>query len=163
MLYFSMEGKETVRIAQQMQFAQNGASWHGPNLEEILLGIDAQQAASHPIEGAHSIWELVLHIIAWREFGIRMLNGEGDYDPDHDMRLNFPSIPSVNVENWSQTQTDLRNSCQRLSEKIASFEDEKLAEKVPIRTYDFYKLMHGVVQHDLYHAGQIILLKKLLA
>ncbi len=157
-----MEEKETVRIAQQLRLAQDGAAWHGPNLEEILRGVNADMAAQYPIEGAHSIWELVLHIIAWREFGIKMLEGEGTYDPDKDMRLNFPPTPSVNAKNWQQTLAQLKESSVRLSEKIASYDDEKLKEKVPSRTYDFYKLMHGIVQHDLYHAGQLILLKKML-
>ncbi|MEM6347467.1 MAG: DinB family protein [Bacteroidota bacterium] len=154
--------KETVRIAQQMRFAQGGAAWHGPNLEEILNEVDADMAAQYPIEGAHSIWELVLHIIAWREFGNKMLVGELTYDPDKDMSLNFPPTPAVNAENWQQTLAQLRDSSVRLSEKIKSYGDEKLLEKVPIRAYDFYKLMHGIVQHDLYHAGQLILLKKML-
>jgi len=157
-----MVEKETARIAQQMRLAQNGASWHGPNLEEILASIEAQDAAKHPIEGAHSIWELVLHIAAWREFGIKMLEGEGTYDPDEEMVLNFPPVPAVNAANWQLALKQLRESSVRLSAKIESYEDEKLNEKVPNRKYDFYKLMHGVVQHDLYHAGQLILLKKCL-
>ena len=84
------------------------------------------------------------------------------YDPDKDMSLNFPPTPAVNAENWLQTLHQLKESIVRLSEKIESYADEKVLEKVPIRTYDFYKLMHGIVQHDLYHAGQLILLKKML-
>ncbi|MEL7530411.1 MAG: DinB family protein [Bacteroidota bacterium] len=154
--------KETVRIAQQLRLAQDGAAWHGPNLEEVLTGINAEDAAKHPIEGAHSIWELVLHITAWREFGLQMLAGEGSYDPDKDWTLNFPPTPAVNAENWQHTLAKLKESSVRLSEKIGSYTDEKLQEKVPNREYDFYKLMHGIVQHDLYHGGQLILLKKLI-
>ncbi|MFK7922783.1 MAG: DinB family protein [Bacteroidia bacterium] len=157
-----MKEKETVRIAQQMQFAQDGAAWHGPNLEEILRGISAEQAAAHPIAEAHSIWELVLHIIAWREFGMKMLAGEGSYDPDKDMSLNFPVIPAVKAANWELAKDQLRESSVRLGAKLKSYDDEKLVERVPGRKYDFYKLMHGIVQHDLYHAGQLILLKKLV-
>lgn len=161
-LLLGMQANEVVRIAQQMHFAQNGASWHGPNLEEILDGLSAEQAAAHPIEGAHSIWELVLHIKAWRDFGWAMLTGKADYDPDVDMSLNFPSPPSVNAENWLQSQRELRESCERLSKALEERGDELLSQKVPSRKYDFYKLMHGVVQHDLYHAGQMILMKKML-
>ncbi|MEL7340862.1 MAG: DinB family protein [Bacteroidota bacterium] len=96
----AMLANEVVRIAQQMRWAQNGASWHGPNLEEILDGLSAEQAAAHPIEGAHSIWELVLHIKAWRDFAWAMLTGQSGYDPDLDMRINFPEPPSVNAQNW---------------------------------------------------------------
>ncbi|MEL6593856.1 MAG: DinB family protein [Bacteroidota bacterium] len=157
-----MQTNEAARIAQQMHFAQNGASWHGPNLEEILDGINAEQAASHPVEGAHSIWELVLHINAWRDFGWAMLTGQDNYDPDVDMSLNFPPTPAVNAENWQQSQRELQESCERLAKLLAEKGDELLSQKVPSRKYDFYKLLHGIVQHDLYHAGQIILLKKML-
>lgn len=162
MLYFAMREKETVRIAQQMRFAQDGAAWHGPNLEEILKDISAEQAAAHPIAQAHSIWELVLHIIAWREYGSKMLAGEESDDPEKDMSMNFPATPAVNAANWQLAKEKLKESSVRLGAKIESYDEEKLEEQVPRKNYDFYKLMHGIVQHDLYHAGQLILLKKLV-
>ena len=56
---------EVQRIREQFQRAFNGEAWHGPSVLKILDGVTAQQAAAHPIPGAHSIWELTLHIAAW--------------------------------------------------------------------------------------------------
>ena len=57
--------KELERIKDQFQRAFNGQAWHGPSLLSLLAGVTAEQAAAHPVPGAHSIWELTLHIAAW--------------------------------------------------------------------------------------------------
>ena len=53
---------EVFRLNEQLRRALQGDAWHGPSVLELLAGLSASQAASHPIAGAHSIWELVLHI-----------------------------------------------------------------------------------------------------
>ena len=68
--------KETERIREQLKRAFEGGAWHGPGVLEILENVSAAQAATHPIEGAHSIWELVLHIKAWEDACRRRLSGE---------------------------------------------------------------------------------------
>lgn len=59
--------RETERIADQLRRAWEGDAWHGPPLKKALDGLTARQAAAHPIAGAHSIWDLALHIAAWQE------------------------------------------------------------------------------------------------
>ncbi len=64
---------ETARLADQIRRAFAGDAWHGDSVLELLKGVDAETAASHPIKGAHSIWELVLHIAAWDD-AVRLAN-----------------------------------------------------------------------------------------
>jgi len=78
------------RIAQQLENAFDGGAWHGPTLLELLAGVDAQTAAAHPLPGAHSIWELVLHIAAWDDAVNRRIVFRKALQLK--MRQNFPPV-----------------------------------------------------------------------
>ncbi len=67
---------EIERIEQQLKLAFEGGAWHGPGVLETLEGVTAKQAAAHPVAGAHSIWELVVHIAAWEDACRRRLGGD---------------------------------------------------------------------------------------
>ncbi len=136
----------------------NGPAWHGPSVAETLEGITADQAASNPLKGAHSIWELVLHMDAWQVFALRMCEGnpvemlEGDAD--------WPPVDSTDESAWVKAKVALANHAQRLNELLDEWDDNKLREPVPGREFPFKVLLHGVAHHNIYHAGQIALLKK---
>jgi hypothetical protein len=145
---------ESLRIADQLRRAFNGQAWHGAPLRELLTGISGDQAGAHALPSAHSIWELVQHIdiytrAAWdatRSIPIpRLFETQSDW-------------PAMNGS-WEATRNQLFENADQLAQAIEAFEDARLQEIVPGRTYDFYFLFHGVLQHSLYHAGQIALLK----
>ena len=153
---------ETARIADQLRRAFQGDAWHGDSLLEILDGIAAAQAAARPVKHAHTIWELVLHITAWDSAVRRRLAGEGVALSDEQ---NFPSVMDPSEGAWRRAIENARRVHNELIEAVAVFPDERLSEKVPGKGsepdwYDFYYMLHGVAQHELYHAGQIALLKK---
>jgi uncharacterized damage-inducible protein DinB len=151
--------REIARIAHQLQSTYAGAAWHGSPVKKVLSGLTAAQAAARPLPQAHTIWELVSHMTAWREFTRRKLLGENDFDirtPEQD----WPATPPVSEENWQQTLAKLEANQQQLVQLLAETQDSLLEEIVPGRKYSFYHLLHGIIQHDLYHLGQIALLKK---
>ena len=149
--------KETERIRDQLQRAFVGDAWHGPSVLEILENVTASQAATRPIAGAHSIWELVLHIKAWSDACRRRLAGDRAELADVE---NFPAIDDTSDEAWQNTQTSLRESHQRLNEAIAAVDEKRLDEPILEGMPSVYITLHGAVQHSLYHAGQIAILKK---
>lgn len=151
---------ETHRINSQLKRAYQGEAWHGPSLRELLEGVTAEQAAARPIPSAHSIWELVNHIIAWEQIAKHRLEGDPVKDPSNDM--NFPPITETNEEAWKATLQALEASNQALRNAVKKIDDATLEEIVPQAPYSNYALLHGVIQHDLYHAGQIALLKKVV-
>ena len=152
--------KETARIADQLSRAYSGKAWHGPSLKYILRGITAQQAAARPIPSAHSIWELVLHIAAWdRAVCERILSGKDTTLPPEQ---NFPSIVDTSAAAWKKALKKLDQGHRALVAAIQGFKDSKLERKLGNRDYSFYITMHGAIQHDLYHAGQIAILKKIV-
>lgn len=149
---------ETHRINSQLKRAYQGEAWHGPSLRELLEGITAEQAAARPIPSAHSIWELVNHIIAWEQIAKLRLEGDPVKNPSDEM--NFPPVTETNEAAWNATLQALEASNQALRNAVKKIDDTKLDDIVPQAPYSNYALLHGVIQHDLYHAGQIALLKK---
>ena len=148
---------EIARIADQLRRAQQGDAWHGPSLREVLDGVSAERAAARPVPGAHTIWEIVLHVAAWRSIVARRLRGEGveDVSPDQD----WPPVRDTKVAAWHEARAGLERAHEVVLQAIAELDDSRLADKTPAGT-TFYELLHGVVQHDVYHAGQIAILRK---
>lgn len=148
---------ETARIADQLKRAFAGDAWHGPALMEILVGVDAASASARPISKAHTIWELTLHITAWDNAILRRIAGEAASPTDEE---NFPKVKDSSEPAWRATLANLQSQHQKLLRVISEMPDSRLTEQVPGKDYDFYFLLHGTVQHALYHAGQIVLLKR---
>ena len=152
--------KESARIADQLSRAYSGKAWHGPSLKFLLRGISTAQAAARPIENAHSIWELVLHIAAWdRAVCERILSGKDTTLPPE---KNFPAVVDTTDRAWKQALKMLDQGHKEQLAAMQGFKDAHLDRKLGNRDYSFYLTMHGAVQHDLYHAGQIAILKKLV-
>jgi len=151
---------EASRIADQLRWAFDGEAWHGDSLFEILEGVGAARAAARPIAGAHTIWELVLHIAAWDGAVLRRLGGAAVELSDAE---NFPPVRDTSEAAWRSALAQVRRGHEELVAAVASLPDSRLEDMVPGKEgahYNFYYMLHGVVQHELYHAGQIALLKK---
>jgi uncharacterized damage-inducible protein DinB len=148
---------EPARIAEQLRRAFEGDAWHGPALLELLQDLDATTAAAKPLPKAHSIWELVLHIAAWDEAASRRLAGE-KWQPQG--TANFPLVPKPTEAAWRKAVAYAKRTHDVLIKTVAALPESRLGERVPGKKYDFYHMLHGVAQHELYHAGQIAILKK---
>jgi len=152
---------EAARIADQIRRAFDGGAWHGDSLFEILEGVTAGRAAARPIEGGHTIWELVLHVAAWDGAVLRRLGGAAVELSDAE---NFPPVTDASAAGWRAALAQVRRGHEELVAAVASLPDSRFDDMVPGKEgahYTFYYMLHGVVQHELYHAGQIALLKKM--
>jgi uncharacterized damage-inducible protein DinB len=151
---------ETFRLADQLRRAFEGSAWHGDSVLEILTDVSAKTAAAHPIKNAHSIWELLLHIAAWDDAVSRRIGGAAVSLSDSQ---NFPPVSDTSEAAWRQAVESVKHTHNELIKAVASFPDSRLHEQVPGETqhyYNFFYMISGVVQHELYHAGQMALLKK---
>jgi len=151
---------ESVRLADQIRRAFEGTAWHGDSMLELLAGVNAKTAAAKPIKGAHSIWELLLHIAAWDDAVRRHIGGEA---ADLSDEQNFPPVKDVSEAAWRQAVESVKQTHNELIKAVAVFPDARLQDPVPGKTenyYNFFYLFSGIVQHEIYHAGQISLLKK---
>jgi uncharacterized damage-inducible protein DinB len=148
---------EIDRIADQLERALYGEAWHGPALAELLADLEAEAAATRRLPGAHSIWEIVLHVDACHGEVARRLAGEEVDLADADA---WPPVTDTSERAWRAARGALRESHQKLLESVRGLPPERLDEGAPGSRWDLYQTLHGLVQHDLYHAGQIALLKK---
>jgi uncharacterized damage-inducible protein DinB len=146
---------EAARIADQLRQVYEGPAWLGPALKPILSEITQNRAARRPIVNAHTIWELTLHIAAWMRIARERL--AATHPRDHTEGENWPAM----VGSWHDALAVLEREERQLEEAMASFPDKRLNKPAPAtEPQTFYELLHGVVQHTAYHAGQIVLLKK---
>jgi uncharacterized damage-inducible protein DinB len=149
---------ETRRIRGILKAVNRGPGWHGPSLAENLEGITAEMAAKHPIAGAHSIWEIVLHVSTWEREVSEFLTGkpyvtmEGEAD--------WPPVKDTSEEAWHQTLAQLRTNHLALADAIKRFNEEDLEKVVPGKDFPWWVVLHGMAHHSLYHSGQIAMLKK---
>ncbi len=151
--------KEMVYIADLIKRTVTGPTWHGPALDQVLDGVKASQAAARPIPGAHSIWELVLHAAAWAEIARDRLRGERMADPSS--AEDWPPIGQATGDDaWAAAMTRLRDAYRALAYDVRHLDEESLHEKISGLEYSRWVMLHGVVEHGLYHAGQMALLKK---
>ena len=155
---------EIDRIIDQLEREHAGDPWHGSPLHAILDYVSAAQAAAKPLPGAHSIWELVLHMTGWKNEVRRRLSGAPAGDPEGG---DWPAVGEQSDEAWRQTVARLDKAHQDLVAAIRTLPESKLHEPTndardrPLGTgVSYYVLLHGIVQHDVYHAGQIAILKK---
>lgn len=148
---------ESVLIADQLRRAFEGDAWHGPAVLELLQNVDATSAAAKPLANAHSIWELLLHIAVWDAAALRRIAGEVTQPTGTD---NFPLVPTPTDSAWRDAVAQTKETHNLLVKTVASLPESRLRATVPGKHYDFYHLLHGVAQHELYHAGQIVILKK---
>ncbi len=153
----SVKIDEISRIADQLKRAFEGDAWHGPAVLEVLEGVSARAAASKPVAGAHSIWELVLHIAAWDGAIRRRMEGQAlQLSPEQD----FPPVKDTSDAAWRSAVHSLKQNHSELIAALLAMPDYRLTATVPGKDYDFYHMRHGAAQPELYHAGQIALLRK---
>lgn len=149
---------ETQRIAEQLRRAMEGGAWHGPSVNELLADVTPEVAAARPVAAAHSIWEVVHHLTTWQEVVGRRLEGDpvaGGVPKEVD----WPPVETVNEATWERARQALERGYRGLMERIEAFPEGRLNEAEPGSGDSFYTLLHGMVQHHLYHAGQIALLR----
>ena len=151
---------ELERIQDQLKRAFEGGAWHGPSVLEVLKDVTASQATARPLPGAHNIWDLVLHIAAWEDACRRRLEGDrAELSDSEDWR----AITDTDEAAWERVKALLIDGHRRLGAAIASTDESRLNEPILPGMPSVYVTLHGVIQHDLYHAGQIAILKKALS
>jgi uncharacterized damage-inducible protein DinB len=152
---------ELVRLSDQLRRSFEGEAWHGPAVLELLAGVSAEQAEARPIAGVRSIWELALHLTGAYRLVLRRLEGDpSPLTPEED----WPATPAPTAENWQATVEELRSLNKELRQKVLKFDTGRLDQPIVADPpYTAYTQFIGLTQHDLYHAGQIALLKRALA
>lgn len=157
---------EIRRLVDQIERAHAGDPWHGSSLTALLEGVTVSQAASHPVPGGHSIWEIVLHVTGWTEEVRRRLAGAPAAEPE---RGDWPAVGQASDARWRAALDGLHAAHRDLIGAVAALPEDDLYKPTndprnrALGTgVTRYELLHGLVQHDAYHAGQIAQLRRAL-
>ena len=145
------------RLAEQITKAIHGEAWHGPSWQDNLDGVTLDAALRHPIAGGHSIAEVTLHMTTWNDVVRRRMEGE---TPNVTGALDWPKGTLKDEKAWQTVVGKLFASGDELATTVAEFPVTKLHRKRPNVDGTWYDLILGQLQHILYHAGQVGLLKK---
>jgi uncharacterized damage-inducible protein DinB len=150
---------EVARLDRLLERTSEGEAWHGPAVLELLSDTTATTAALRPLRRGHSIWELVLHIQAWHAAVLRLLGGESaELSEEED----WPSPADTGEASWGRTVEALERSYEKLRQTVRGLSDLSLEQRAEGKEFPVYVMLHGVIHHDVYHGGQIALLKELL-
>jgi heme-degrading monooxygenase HmoA/uncharacterized damage-inducible protein DinB len=149
---------EAASLARELRVLARGDAWHGPSLVEMLGDIAPDTAAARPVPRAHTIWELVLHLVGWTDVWRRRLEGTAVEEPEEG---DYPAAPEPTVAAWDEARRRLFAVHDRLVERVGSMSPADLDAPVPGRGFPARFLVRGAIRHTVYHSGQIGLLRKL--
>jgi uncharacterized damage-inducible protein DinB len=148
---------EIDRIEDQLRKSVEAGAWHGPSLNELLNDVTPAEAAAAPVKGAHSIWEITLHVTITLQLVLERLEGKpAAYSGQQD----WPPVGDPTNAAWSSAIRSLNDTATRLRGAMLQVNAARLEEPIGEGFSSIYVTLHGTVQHNLYHAGQIALLKK---
>jgi len=149
---------EKRRTLELLDRAYKAKAWHGPALLETLEGVTPAMAAKRVVKGAHTIWELVDHVATWNTIVAARVAGQKPKQVDPS--LNFPKTPRATPAAWKKSLARLAASQRRFRAAVAKFPEKDLGRIRAATKQSWNVLIHGQIQHQLYHAGQIALLRR---
>lgn len=159
-------GAQAKRLAALLEQAYEGETpggdgWHGPSLRKLLAGVTWEGASARPIAAGHSIWELVLHVAVWDEICARRLDGE-TIDMTTGSPGDWPEIEDPSRAGWNAALARLAAAQRRLVTTVRGLDDQALSARLAGTRWRADLMIEGTLHHDLYHAGQIALLRRAL-
>lgn len=151
-----------IDFANELRKAYCAEAWHGNNISTVIAAVKVGQAFVHPIPGAHSIAELVLHLNSWTEEVISRLSGNLPKEP---LSGDWPAPLSETEKHWKSIITDFNRINEDLLALVEQFSEEQWGAKLfagpmPTTALSHFELLSGLIQHHAYHGGQIALLSK---
>lgn len=155
---------ELLRIIDLLNTTYEGEeAWHGPSLVEVMRDVTPDIAGLRIAPNTHSIAELLFHMTSWRIFCVKKMQGDEQFDILTPGK-NFGQLPDkIDDFEWEALQMELSLSQEELINELDKRDDDEFLEEiVPGRSYVYYDLLHGIINHDTYHAGQVMILKKAL-
>jgi hypothetical protein len=152
-----MAENECQRLADQMRRALRGDTWQGPAWRDLLDDIDVALATRRPIPSVHTIAEIVQHVTTWHDVVRQRLDGD---NPKVSAAQDWPNANLADEKAWRAAVARLHATGEALCDTIARFPAARLHEDRPGAGETWYELAIGSLQHEVYHAGQVGMLRK---
>lgn len=149
--------KETARITKLFDDLYNGEPWIDVNLFGTIKKLSAKQAAKKVSPKYNSIWEIVNHIIKWKVHILKRIQGVQLYVTGNNY---FEKVTDKSEAGWKDTLKRLEVSQEEWVSFLKKFNEKDLYKVNPNNGMTHYEHIHGIIQHDAYHLGQIVMLAK---
>jgi uncharacterized damage-inducible protein DinB len=158
-LLFNTMNKEIQSIIHNLQNVLEGQCWYGRAVYQILNEIDPATVYHKPTEKSHSMIELLYHMNTWAAFCLKSMENAGKEEmtviEENDWRIIDPAHHS-----WEKGLAEFKSLHEKIISLLQTKEDDWLNEKVKFREYNFRFMLNGLIQHNIYHLGQIAYLNK---
>jgi len=156
------EEQQLAFITRMIEEIYDGNPWHGESICTKLRDVDYKVAMERPIAGVHTIYELVGHMISWRNYVVRKMMGDSAYKIELNSEKDWDQKSEHPPSSWDILKENLKKNQKLIMEELATKDTAWLNTRVPgTEDLSFERLMHGIIQHDIYHLGQIGLVKKM--
>ena len=153
--------KEIQSISKTLQDVLNGKPWFGRPAYALLNEIDVSVVHEQPGADSHSLADLLFHMITWAEFTQKRLEKDEEMDMTFFESQDWRNIDPV-IHSWEKGMQQFKETHESIIQILDRADDSLLDEIVDYRKYNFRFLLNGLIQHDIYHLGQIAYVKKLL-
>ena len=153
--------KELNAIIRELENTLDGEPWFGRAVYKLLREVDPEKAFIKPNETEHSMVELLYHMITWTDFTLKRIENDKINDMAAFEKIDWREI-DPSIHGWEEGLSEFIAVNQHIIALLKEKNDEFLGETVDYREYNFRFLLRGIIQHHIYHAGQIAYLVKLL-
>ncbi len=159
-MYLTEMKHEITSIIENFQEVMQGNPWFGRSVYAVLDDVNPANAHKKTRGDAHTMAELLYHMLTWSAFTLARLNGDKDMDLDTSEELDWREI-DPGEHTWEQGLADYKKTYQLIIAALQKKDDKFLDTTVDFRSYDFRFLLNGLVQHNIYHLGQISYIRTL--
>jgi uncharacterized damage-inducible protein DinB len=153
--------KEMLSIINNLQRVNTGQPWYGRSVFELLDEVDPDRAFEKPGKSGHSLVELMYHLVTWTEFCLRRVQRIKDEDPGEVDILDWREI-DPSKHSWAKAVADFKSANDQIIAALSTKNDDFLKEIVEYREFNFRFMLNGLIQHHIYHIGQIAYIQKFL-
>lgn len=140
---------------EQFQNLYNGSPWYGDSLRQKLDTVSADEAFSIPAPGAHSVAQLVAHVLVWRRLLVERIKGNNDFQIHVNSSRDWPPAGLLEAKGWEALLAELDANQTELLALLRTGDDALLERPLPDGKHAMRLLLDGILQHDVYHIGQI--------
>lgn len=155
-----MLNQEILSIIRSLENTLDGAPWYGRSVYELLREIDESTASVKPNEHSHSMIDLLYHMLTWAQFTLKRIEHDDANDLVTFEKIDWRPI-DPQIHGWEEGLAEFIATHQQIIAHLQTKDDSFLKEKVDFRNYNFRFLLNGLIQHNIYHIGQIAYVKKL--
>jgi uncharacterized damage-inducible protein DinB len=154
--------KELQSIISNLERVNTGQPWYGRPVYDVLEEIDPAIVYKRPNNNSHSLADLLYHMITWADFSLHRIQGNKEKDMAAFEKLDWRDI-DPKVHTWEKGIKEFREIHRQIVDLLKEKDDGFLKEIVDYRQYNFRFLLNGLIQHNIYHLGQIAYVKKLIS